>query len=218
MLDVLNLFSNSNIWNLDDLSYSGPLFHYTNPSALATIQTPPSDFPSDCISLQFTRIDCMTKNDHEERRHIKATVAETAKQLFNDNKISHTFMETVCNYSSTDCSIYMLLTDQVDYQFGKPQNIGLLDYGKVDYYVACFSTDPQNDRIQKNFNAPVRISFDPSFVTPDKPIERKSEIFNFNFGPVFEFYPYRALTDCIITPYFKKVVYDRNQKKQLLDK
>lgn len=214
MLDVLNLFSNSNIWDLDDLSYSGPLFHYTNPSALAKIQTPPSDFPSDCISLQFTRIDCMTKNDHEERRHIKATVKETAIQLFNNAKISRTFMETVCNYIPTDCSTYMLITDETDYGFCKPQNKIMLNYGEVDYYVACFSTNSNNHSIQRDFKASVRISFHPHFVTPDKSIKEKDNFFT--LGPVSEFYPYKALAECNIVPYFKKVVYDSTQKAQLV--
>ena len=71
---------------LEELNYYGPLYHYTDSDAYARICNP-LDMPSDCISLQFTRIDRMKKNDQKERKYIENAVKQSIKILSEQHKI-----------------------------------------------------------------------------------------------------------------------------------
>lgn len=84
---------------LDCLNYSDSLYHYTSEESYQYI-VQPKDWFDDCISLQFTRIDCMTKNDQKERKHIEDTVEQSIQILLKQHKIDREFADAVINYKT----------------------------------------------------------------------------------------------------------------------
>lgn len=193
---------------LEELNYYGPLYHYTDSDAYALICNP-HDMPSDCISLQFTRIDYMTKNDENERKHIKDTVKNALHSLLNQHKIRLKFVDVVTNYIPNQSGLSI-------------QNINSafeISADKVDYYVACFSTNPNNEYIKKHFKAQKRISFLPEFsytfcseTQKSLPGVRKS----FISFPALSLSPYPQLQEAKLFYDLKRVSYNNSEKNDII--
>lgn len=158
MSEFLGWDSDYNPWDLAELSYTGKLYHYTNKAGCDGILAPPSflGLSSDCISLRFTRIEDMIRNDPEERRHIIASVQKALNNLCNEPKsserhISAEFADIVQNFPAKerdiDVGLYTLISDRQNKELGNYQV--KMGYNRLDYYVACFSTDPDNEYIMR---------------------------------------------------------------------
>ena len=120
MSDYVSIGSNYNPWNLQELEYNGELYHYTNVTACRGIfcHKDCPDYPEDCISLRFKRIDCIAqRNDPNERRHIDKAVKKIALKLFKCKRISSDFLRIICDYKPTYKGFYRLALDEIDNQF-----------------------------------------------------------------------------------------------------
>ena len=106
----------------------------------------------------------MTKNDDNERRHICDTVKEATNKLLENKLISQEFADRVNSFDVTDERNYTIKLAKKDSELGN--EILKLGFGKVDYYVACFSTNKDNEGIMKSFHAPIRLSFNTAFSNP----------------------------------------------------
>jgi len=202
-----------NIWNLDELTYDGELYHYTSDENYEKIFNP-LNYPDDCISLQFTRIDCMTKNDLKERRHIQDSIIETVNHLLENKKITQQFADIVLFNKTEDKGYYRYTTDEIDYSFRKPQNIIKIGYGIIDYFVACFSTDPNNEYIKSKFGTTQCIAFNSFFANPEK---EKSNLNWFRIvGNYINEYPYSCIRSCFLDYFIKRVVYSNSEKNMLI--
>lgn len=212
MSDNISSISSYNLYDLKELEYIGELYHYTYLEACRGIfchQDCPN-YPEDCISLRFKRIDCMIKNDPDERKHINKAVTKIAQKLSKYGKISDDFSKILCDYKPTNKGIYRLAQDKLDYQFYKPQHRLLLDFGPVDYYVACFSTNPNNEHIIKEFKTPVRITFNAGFsrvcANPFQVLPQVSNGVRFvNFSSYT--YPLQCIQKCFPNTYLRRVEY-----------
>lgn len=215
MLDYTNTGSNYNPWDLKELEYKGgSLYHYTGVSASRGIfcYKDCPNFPADSISLRFTRIDCMAqRNDPNERKHIDKAVKKIAQKLFKRKRISYDFLRIICDYEPTYKGFYRLALDEIDNQFYKPQHRLLLDFGPVDYYVACFSTDANNSHIVREFKSTVRITFNADFSRRCKnPFSLSSSQVD-PAGRIFDFsrntYPLQSICECFPDTYLRQVEY-----------
>lgn len=198
----------NSIWELEPLKYEGPLYHYTGTETCKKIFHPQRAL-KDCICLRFARIETMLWNDEKERRHIQDTIHEISECLVSNGAISKDFANILLNYQPNDKGIYRIALDKVDEHCGNKIKIG---YGLVDYYVACFSTNPYNSHIITEMlvkhPSVDRIDFSSRFVSPesvgDSTIRRMS-------------YPFSALNNCMLEYDIKQVVYDDAQKYELLE-
>lgn len=201
---------NYNPWNLKELEYNGRLYHYTGVKACKGIfgRVDCSDYPEDCISLRFTRIDCMTKNDPSERKHIDTAVKKIAKKLSKFERISDDFSRIICNFTPTNKGFYRLALDKMDHQFHKPQHQLSCCFGPVDYFVACFSINPHNECIMEEHKTSVCITFNEDFTRMydnDFRIHRyRPEIKHNNFLYV---YPSKIIHNCFLDTYLRRVEY-----------
>lgn len=206
-------FTNNNIWDLNELKYCGKLYHYTNMIGATGIfgHTDSPNLPNDCISLRFTRIDCMKKNDSEEREHINKAIKKIAKKLFLCNKIDYEFMQMFLNYTPTYKGYYTLATDEIDCEFYKPQNRWLMDFGPLDYYVACFSIEPNNEHIINEFHSPICITFNADFsqkcTEPSSIVVNKSRSWNRVIDTGYGSYPINSIRICNCNIYLRRVEY-----------
>ena len=203
----------NNIWYLNELSYKGKLYHYTDNKGYKGIFGENSD---DNITLRFTRIDCL--KDKQERRNIRETVKNIAKQLKNENLISEEFYSKLYNYEPTNCGLTTSITDT--YNQETRNNTISIKYGKVDYYIACFSTNSNNRYIINEMNCTKRINFDSSFSNisnPQRIEERKLGFLNsiFNYD---DFDPCKSFQSCFLDYYMRRVLYNDQEKEKLIKK
>jgi len=199
----------SNIWELKSLNYEGPLYHYTGAETCEKIFNP-QDVPKDCALLWFARIESMTRNDTKERRHIRDTMRETADRLLFQKRISNNFKDIVLLYEPNDEGIYRIATDEIHPDL--KNNIVKIDYGLVDYFVACFSICPNNAHIitelLKKHSIVKRIDFR-NWFSSSKEIGYKS-LRHMS-------YPFVSLDKCFLEYDIKQVVYDDAKKSELLE-
>lgn len=206
-------FTKNNIWDLNELKYCGKLYHYTNMVGATGIfgHADSPNLPNDCISLRFTRIDCMKKNDPEEREHINKAVKKIAKKLFLCNKIDNEFKQMILNYTPTYKGYHTLATDEIDHDFYKPQNRWLMDFGPLDYYVACFSVEPNNEHIINEFKSSVCITFNTDFsqrcTEPSSIVVNKSSSWNRVIDAGVGPYPINIIRTCNCSVYLRRVEY-----------
>lgn len=212
MSDYAGGGSNYNRWDLKELEYNGELYHYTKVAASRGIfcHKDCPDYPENCISLRFTRIDCMTKNDPDERMHIDKAVKKIAQKLSRHGKICDGFLKIICDYKPTSKGFYWLAQDKIDNQFYKPQHRVLSDFGPVDYYVACFSTNPNNEHIVEEFKTSVCIAFNPQFslICTDLFSHVPAKV-GLGFIPDLgsDTYPVESIRKCFLHTYLRRVEY-----------
>ena len=127
------------------------------------------------------------KNDSNERMHIDKAVKKIAQKLSRHGKIDNDFLKLICDYEPTCRGFYRLAIDEIDNQFHRPQHRLLIDFGPLDYYVACFSTNPNNEHITKEFKTSIRITFNADFS------RRCTDPFSFES---FQEYPNMHIYDC----------------------
>ena len=212
MSDFLDPENSYNPWDLKELKYEGELYHYTYVDACRGIfcHTDCPNYPSNSISLRFKRIDQMAqKNDPNERKHINHAIKKLARQLFKHGKISEDFLKIICDYEPTGRGLYRLALDKKDTQFCEP--IVQTEFGPVDYYVACFSTNPNNEHIVKEFKTSVRITFNSEFSRRcTDPFSRASFQVG-SSGRVFDcsnsIYPLDSIRKCLLDTYLRQVEY-----------
>ncbi len=223
MIDFLEPEHN-NPYNLvaDELRYEGKLYHYTDEKGYDGIFTPHNtcgekiEIPKDCVALRLTKISSMTKNDNNERRHICDTVKEVANKLLENKLISEEFANRVNSFEVTDKRNYTIKLAKKDSELGNETlKLGL---GKVDYYVACFSTNMNNEHIMRSFDAPIRLSFDTAFSNPCQ-----SNVHHNGFDFVLSSYypriePYSILKKCDLMLMLGNVVYDKVAKCSIIQK
>lgn len=194
---------------LDCLNYSDSLYHYTSEESYQYI-VQPKDWFDDCISLQFTRIDCMTKNDQKERKHIEDTVEQSIQIFLKQHKIDREFADAVINYK----------TNHTGLSIQKVKDTFYIDIDKVNYYVACFSTNSDNQYIRTHFHAPKCISFLPIFsqtFCPNPQNDFPSFGNSFMSFPTISFPPYPQLhTKWRLFYNLKRVVYDDTKKIEII--
>ena len=214
MIDYTGTGSENNPWDLKELKYNGELFHYTYASACKGIfcHEDCPDFPHNSISLRFTRIDQMAKkNDPNERMHIDKAVKKIAQKLSKQRKIDSDFLKLICDYESTCRGFYSLALDEMDAQFHRPQRRLLMDFGPLDYYVACFSTNPNNEHITKEFKTSIRITFNADFsrrCNDPHSFELRQEypgMYICNFGNGL--YPLQSIRECFVNTYLRRIEY-----------
>lgn len=220
MSDFLDWGSSYNSWNLDELSYEGELYHYTNGTGCAGIYTPkyfngnPIDLPPGCVALRFTRIESMrTGNDKKERIHIVDDIPRAIDDLKNIGKISSDFARTVHSFRPQNRGFSSIVTEEYDEKFHQP--IIRWDIaGELNYYVACFSTNPNNLHIKQKFCTPNRIAFRSEFSSPQKALK------NWALGKIPGYYtelnPFSSLYECGLYYSLRRVVYGDNEKRCLL--
>ncbi len=192
---------------LDCLNYSGSLYHYTSEEAYQYI-VHPQKWIDNCISLRFTRIDCMTRNDTRERKHIEDTVKKSVDILFKQNKIDSKFKDAVINYKTNHTGLSVKKADKF-----------YLSLDKINYYIACFSTNPNNQYIKTRFNAQKCISFLPVFsqtFCPDS--QNVSTYFGNSFisFPTISFAPRLQFKKWDLFYNLKRVTYDDSEKNKII--
>lgn len=215
MSDCTNTGSNHNPWEITELEYKdGLLYHYTGLDASRGIfcHKDCPEFPLDCISLRFTRMDCMAqKNDPDERAHIDKAVKKIAQKLFRRKEINKDFLKIICDYEPTYKGFYRLALDEIDNQFYKPQHRLLSDFGPVDYYVACFSICPNNKHIVTEFKSTVRITFNKNFALrgtdPYSSEPYKTGLISRICNCDTFLYPFKSIHNCMLNSYLRKVEY-----------
>lgn len=202
--------------SFNELEYKGNcLYHYTDDTGAQNIFNPKLNsatfnFPDGCIALRFTRIDCMTKNDEMERRHIGEDIRAVVAGLSENGLVNTDIAERILGYSSKDESAYLIVQDEVDEE--TKSNVLKLGYEPVDYYVACFSFDPDNQHIIENFGSTHRIVFK-NFFPGIHTLKRG--IFNFIINND-SYDPFLSLNECFLDTYICKVVYSESEKYRLL--
>ena len=205
----------NNSWYLNELSYNGKLYHYTNDIGYNGIFDKKHDF-DDNIILRLTRIDCL--EDRQERKHIQETVKNVAKQLRDEKLILEGFYNKVINYRPTNCGFTTCVTDTYDRETNN-NTIGI-NYGKTDYYIACFSTNSNNQYIINEMKCTKRINFTSSFSkisNPQRTEKNESGFLNFIFN--FDNYePCKSFQSCSLEYYMKRVLYNDQEKEKLIKK
>ena len=153
----------------------------------------------------------MTRNDREERRHIIAAIQDAISNLekepeSSEKYVTPEFVEIVQKFLTSnidkDQDFYTIISDEVNQKFGNYQV--KWGYGKLDYYVACFSTNPDNEYIMEKSGLPVRLAFKKLFSSSD-------EI------PKCFFPPYSKVAKCFLDYYLKKVLYCDVEKRRLIE-
>lgn len=194
---------------LHELMYQGELYHYTNDKGAKnilnpelTFPKPKYKFPEGCLSLQFKRIDFMTRNDNKERKHIRDMVLSLLSEYHNIG-LDGDFVKKVLEYNPTEETFYSTITDKKDPIFNR--EIIKWDYAPCDYYVACFSTNPYNKHIIKEFKADYIFSLKECFAA-----ECNSR------GRFSRFYPFLALNDVNLNYDLKKVAYTSQQLSDII--
>ena len=222
MIDFLEP-EHDNPWNFvaDELKYEGKLYHYTDKKGCDGIFDPHNtcgekiELPKNCVALRLTKISSMTKNDDNERRHICDTVKEAANKLLETKLISEEFADMVNGFGSTDKRNYAIKLAKKDPELGNELKLG---FGKVDYYVACFSTNRDNESIMRSFHAPIRLSFNIAFSNP-----YQGSVCNNGFNFVQSSYypriePYSVLKECDLMSMFGSVKYDKVSKSSIIQR
>ena len=206
----------------DELRYEGKLYHYTDEKGYDGIFNPHNicgekiEIPKNCVALRLTKISSMTKNDNNERRHICDTVKEATNKLLEKKMISKEFANRVNSFEVTDERHYTIKLAKKDPELGN--EILKLGFGKVDYYVACFSTNMNNEHIIRSFDAPIRLSFNTAFSNPYQSSVCKN---GFDLGlstryPRIE--PYSILKKCDLMLMLGSVVYDKVAKSSIIQR
>lgn len=148
---------------LSDLKYIGTLYHYTDDNGYNGILNPAKEFnfPDDCISLMFNRIDIMTRNDSKERKHIRDYINELCSESSSSTGITKPFADIVLNYDSTAEALYTIS--------GQTNGISKIkmDFGKCNCYVACFSASQNNQHIIDTFKSKYAFEFNSGFSRAD---------------------------------------------------
>jgi len=208
-----NFFTKNKIWDLNELKYSDKLYHYTDVKGANGIfgHVDSPNLPQNCVSLRFMRIDCMKKNDTKEREHIDCAIKKIAQKLLKYNIINNDFAQIVADYKPTYKGYYTFATDEIDFEFHQPQNQWRIDFGPVDYYVACFSVKPNNEHIIKEFKSSVCITFNTEF------LQRYTDPFAFCFKKTGTWasvvdvsrnlYPLKSIHECYCNTFLRFVEY-----------
>ena len=197
----------NNPWYLNKLSYNGNLYHYTDEMGYRGIIKPKDNING--ISLRLTRINCLTAKDNKEREHIQETVKAVVQQLKNEGRITYDFYKKVSEYQPTYQGYATIITE----------NNGIsIPYGKVDYYIGCFSTNPNNEYIKQEFSSTRKIKFNRYFSVIDNPTKLHQFNTGFFSAPNYfdRFYPYVSLKSCFLDYYMKKVLYQNHEKENLI--
>lgn len=221
-------FSGTSIYELNELTYIGELYHYTHKDGCDGIFNPKTSdgkrilLPPNHIALRFTRTADNGRNDDKERRHINDTVKRVAEKLQHEPKdsdryISADFAEIVQNYQNLDTGYYTVISEKINKELRNHQI--KWGYGAVNYYIACFSTNPNNEYIMESFKCPIRLSFRHSFSAPN---EKKKGYLGGIPCEVIGLYkrlsPFSNLNSAFLTYYIGKVLYDDAEKCKLIEK
>lgn len=209
-----------NPFDLDELTYNGPIYHYTSEEKYQKIMQPAIGFvPEDCISLRLRNIAHMTdKNDKKERKHIYDTVYEAAKRLLSQKQISKDFYDIVIHFESLEKGYSISDTGITNRHIHVQNSKWRLTYTQLDYYVSCFSVNPDNKRIKDDFNAPMRIPFN-KFFSASQPhyIGRLTDDVSICAPQYYgSLYPFCSFSGCKLEYYIKRVVYDDEEKINLI--
>lgn len=203
---------------LKELVHNGKLYHYTTANGYNKILNPEqecdvtkSKFPKDCISLQFKRIDLMTRNDEKERRHMKDLVLALLEKSQNTG-LTKDFVKMVLQYTPTDEAFYTT----IKYEEDSPESEEYVIFDKkivkwgvdsCDYYAACFSTNPYNKHIIKNFGSEYIFSFKECFSSQPNLLTQHN---------LSWFYPFSSLRNAFLDFDIRKVVYTKEQLSEVL--
>lgn len=207
-------FCGPNIQKPSELAYIGKLYHYTDIGGCDGIFNPhdcsknPISLPPDCISLRLTKIVCVDRNDNHERQYVQEIVEAVINDLLARAEITDFFANAVRTFQPTGMGFYSIATNKIDKELGLP--IIKWDYAKLDYYIACFSTNPDNEYIMKTFKYPIRLAFASAFSNP--------KVVNY----YCDLPPYSNISQCSLydhTPYkLRKVLYDKSSKYAVIEK
>ncbi len=221
MLDYAGLERKRNDnWICDELIYKGNLYHYTDDVGYKGILDPHKinkeriEIPEDCIALRLTEISSTIKNDNKERQHINITVRKVANDLYTRGEVNKGFAEQVINFEPTYRDIYTITTDEIYAEFGS--NIIKIGYGKIDYYVVCFSKNPNNEHIKEEFHAQKCFAFKKEL---SNQVEETGRIGGIKIS-IPEFYtrlnPYLTFQKCKLKFNFGTVIYDDFKKSEII--
>lgn len=190
------------------------MYHYTNEAGYNGIYNF-YDAPKDCIMLRFTRIDQSVRNDSKERKHIIDTVIKCINMLLNQNKISADFAKHVKEFVPKEEGINTASTNSLDERFHNyPVRIS---WGKTDYYMACFSINPNNTYIIKKYDATRCISFNSTFT--GNIVNRQLGMIHVNFVPnLRELNPFYALMEAGLYFEIKKIIYKSSQQFEIINR
>lgn len=196
----MNNFGNS-VWNLDDISYRGRLCHYTGESSYKKILKPAiTNFPSNCVSMQLTRIDSFDK-DKKERQHIRSSVESALQKLVAEQRISNDLAKTIFNQPQDNIGYCSIIEDKKSSEL--KNSIAYLYYGEIDYYVACFCQNLDSAYMREHFGDK-QIFFNSGFSYGEEYIYRRS-------------YPFKILHDCLLDYHIKKVLYKDSEKNAVIE-
>jgi len=159
----------------------------------------------------------MTRNDSKERKHIRDNLIKAAQNLESTKKISADFTKRIYEYEPTGEGVSRIITNKLDDEFHLP--IIKINNGKLEYYVACFSTNSMNLHIMREFCAPYRIAFKPEFSMPDvtKNIALNSVLQVQIRNYYNELRPFSILKKCFLDYSIRRVVYEDDEKTPLLE-
>ena len=205
-----------NPWYLNNLSYAGKLYHYTGEAGYRGIIDPSKNFDNN-ISLRLTRIDCGAK-DPLERKHIQETVQKVADQLRDEGCITATFHDLVKSYTPAITGSSMYTTDSLDCSTHVPQRILKMDWGENDYYIGCFSTNPENQHIKTTFHTTRKITFSQLFSALDDSYALQDVMQNgmHRVNYYNQLHPCKFLSAAFLDFYMKKVLYRDDEKEVLV--
>lgn len=205
-----------NPWYLKKLSYNGKLYHYTDEAGYRGIIDPSKNFDNN-ISLRLTRIDCGAK-DPLERKHIQETVKKVADQLREEGRVTANFHHLVKSYTSAITGSPTYATDSLDCSTHVPQRILKTDWGETDYYIGCFSTNPENQHIKTTFHTTRKIEFVQCFsdiddATAVRGVAPNGTNWIISTGVL---YPIKSLNAASLDFYVKRVLYQDDEKEALV--
>lgn len=223
---------------LENLKYVGPLYHYTTEEVrekmFSCIGVSNDKLPYDehCIALRFTNIRDMTSNDSTERRKVSPVVKRVVDELLRKNEVTEDFAECIINFQPNDIGDIITMTDEIyDSSFdgcggGFKNEILDLNPGKIDYYVACFSKNPENNYLREwiksrnpQTKGVVRIAFDDSLCDPGL-LEHKEYKWHMNVGRYLKHNlpPFCCVEGCFLSLWVREVAYDDNLKDEMIEK
>lgn len=222
---------------LEKLKYVGPLYHYTTEEvrermfSCIGVSNDKLPYDEDCIALRFTNIRDMTSNDPTERRKVSPVAKRVIDELLRKNEVSEDFAECVINFQPNDVGSIITITDEIYDSSSDGSGRGFrneileINPGKIDYYVACFSKNPENTYLQEwiqsrnsETTGVVRISFDSSLCDSGLLECRKNK-----WGMNIKGYkriaqPSRAVEESFLSLWVREVAYDDNLKDEMVER
>lgn len=206
-------------WSLmEDQIYNGDLYHYRGENGYNGILNLPAKFnyPPNCICLQFRRIDCVSTNDSDERKHISCAIKSIANKLHDEGKIDKLTVDSINEFNPSNKSVYTIITDKQSEDFNN--NVVKCDFKVCDYYIACFSTDPKNGHIMQEFKANHVFVFGNGFSYGDSSDVGSwdNSAFKARFT-ISAFYPFKALRESFLNFQIRRVLYNEEEMRSLLE-